>query len=95
METDNNELEVDLFLKDAQQALNEQKQKASDLAKHYHRCFKTDAGQKVLEDLTNRFIMLNDTDIDAKNVTYEAGFHNGEGSTVKHIILMIQQAEIL
>lgn len=88
---------LNLHNDEAQAKLNqaEAKQRAIDTAKAYHRCFKTEAGQKVLADLTNSFIMNNKTELNAPNITYEAGYHNGEAGVVKAILAQIQRAEIL
>lgn len=63
------------------------------LAKNYHRTFTDEIGAKVLADLTNKFIMNNDMNLDAKNAEFEAGYRYGEASIVKYIIHMLQVAE--
>lgn len=70
----------------------ENKAKAAELAKLYNRCFGTEEGQKVLQDLTSRFIYNNDVSFEAKNVDYEAAYCNGEGSVVKFIINRVSRA---
>lgn len=64
-------------------------------AKAYHACFRTDAGQKVLQDLTSMFIMNNSTSLTATNIEYEAGYHAGEAGAIKYIMTLIQKAEVL
>jgi hypothetical protein len=71
------------------------KEKRIELAKAYHRCFSTEDGFKVVEDLSRRFIMDNDTPLTAQNVNYEAAYHNGESGVVKFIVQLISQAEKL
>lgn len=78
----------------AQQA-EEAKAKAAALAKCYARVFRSEDGQKVLADLTNRYIMRNDVNPNAQNVNYEAAYKNGEAGVVKAIINQMQRAEIL
>lgn len=71
------------------------REKQVELAKAYNRCFSTEDGFKVLEDLTNRFIIDNNTPLNAENIEYEAAYHNGEGGVVKFILHLIKQAERL
>ena len=71
------------------------RQASADLAQAYSRCFNTKDGERVLTDLTNRFIMSNDMALDAKNPEYEAGYHNGESGVVRLIIHQITQARKL
>ena len=71
------------------------REKQVELAKAYHRCFSTDDGFKVLEDLTNRFVIDNNTPMTSQNIEYEAAYHNGEGGVVKFILHLIKQAERL
>ena len=73
----------------------EHKQEAIDLAKSYHNVFKTDAGQRVITDLSKKFIMDNDTPFNAPNIDYESAYHNGEAGIVKYIINQISRAETL
>lgn len=85
------QLEIDQEKANKKQAEIREKQIA--LAKAYHRCFSTDDGFKVLEDLTNRFIMDNNTHFSAQNIEYEAAYHNGESGVIKFILHLIKQAE--
>mgnify|MGYP003646796505 FL=1 len=70
-------------------------QNASDLAKSYHRVFTTDDGQRILSDLTRRFVYDNDTSFGSGNINYEAAYHNGEAGVIKFLINQMKQAEIL
>jgi len=63
------------------------------LTKAYARCFNTEDGQKVLEDLTRRFLFNNATSLSSQNVAYESAYHNGEAGVIRMIIHYIQQAE--
>tara|TARA_R110000822_G_scaffold93139_2_gene214543 strand:+ start:3035 stop:3319 length:285 start_codon:yes stop_codon:yes gene_type:complete len=69
--------------------------KAAELAKAYNRCFGSDDGKRVLEDLTGRFIFQNNTPFGSQNPDYEAAYHNGESGLVKFLINQVQQAEVL
>jgi len=69
------------------------REKQSELTKAYARTFNTEDGQKVLEDLTRRFLLENATPISSQNVAYEAAYHNGEAGVIRMIIHYIQQAE--
>ena len=71
------------------------KQNASDLAKSYHRTFTTEDGQRILSDLTKRFVYDNDTSFGSGNINYEAAYHNGEAGVIKFLINQLKQAEIL
>lgn len=77
------------------ESLDKAKEKAINEAKAFHQCFKTEAGQKVLAYLTNNYIMNNKPEKSAPNITYEAGFCNGQADVVTHIMALIQRAEIL
>ncbi len=68
---------------------------AAALAKCYAAVFRTEQGKKVLADLTNRYIMNNDTPLNATNITYEAGYRNGEAGIVKYLIHQMNIAKIL
>lgn len=73
----------------------QQKQAKSDLAKAYSRCFKTSDGKKVLADLVQRMIYNNDPPLDSPNITYVAGYKNGEAGAIKYIIHQLAVAEVL
>jgi len=87
------DLEVNQKETEARKA--EIREKQVELAKAYKRCFSTDDGFKVLEDLLNRFVMDNDTHFSSQNIEYEAAYHNGEAGVVKFIIHLTKQAERL
>ena len=78
--------------REAQSAIRERQ---TELAKAYHRCFGTDDGIKVMEDMTKRFLLENDTSLAAQNINYEAAYHNGESGVMRYIVHQIQQAEKL
>jgi len=78
--------------REAQSAIRERQ---VELAKAYNRCFGTDDGQKVLKDMTKRFLLENDTSLAAQNINYEAAYHNGEAGVMRYIVHQIQQAEKL
>lgn len=80
---------------EAKHTQEQKKQKAIDMAKAYHRCFKTESGQKVLQDLVNRFIMNNNPQTNETNITYVAGMCNGQSDLVQYIMGQVQRAEIL
>lgn len=87
--------ELNLNNDQAEKKEEEVKQYKIDIAKAFHRCFKTEDGQKVLSYLTNAYVMNNAPDMNAPNITYEAGFRNGQADVVTHMINQIQRAEIL
>ena len=78
---------------DIHKASAEARERFAELAKAYSRCFNTDDGQTVMEDLTRRFLFDNSTDLAAKNVQYEAAYHNGEAGVIRMIVHYIKQAE--
>jgi hypothetical protein len=77
----------------AHKAAAEARERFSELTKAYSRCFATEDGQKVVEDLTRKFLLDNSTDLGARNVEYEAAYHNGEAGVIRMIVHYIQQAE--
>jgi hypothetical protein len=79
----------------AREAQSAIRQKQSELAKAYSRCFSTDDGIKVLEDMSKRFLLENDTSLAAQNINYEAAYHNGESGVMRYVVHQIQQAEKL
>lgn len=79
----------------AQKAQSAIREKQAELAKAYNRCFATDDGNRVLEDLSKRFLLENDTSLSAQNINYEAAYHNGETGVMRFIVHQIQQAERL
>ena len=70
-------------------------ERARELAKSFSRTFESVEGKKVLEDLTQAFLMNNSTQLNAQNVNYEAAYHNGETGVIKYIIHKINQAKEL
>ena len=72
-----------------------QQEKLATIAQAYHHTFTTDMGKKVLDHLMQNYVMGNDTPLDAKNVTYEAGYHAGEAGIVKMILNQLQRAKTL
>ncbi len=80
---------------EAKQQGKERQADAAALAKCYAAVFRTEQGKKVLADLTNRYIMNNDTPLNATNITYEAGYRNGEAGIVKYLIHQMNIAKIL
>jgi hypothetical protein len=85
--------QLEVNQKDTEQRKKEIREKHLELVKAYHRCFSTEDGFKVLEDLTNRFVIDNNTDFSSKNIEYEAAYHNGEAGAVKFILHLIRQAD--
>jgi|TARA_R110000765_G_scaffold11851_1_gene37290 hypothetical protein len=81
--------------KDAQRKQQEFRSNAADLARAYHRGFSGENGQRLIEDLTKRFIFNNDVSFGSNNINYEAAYKNGEAGVVKFIINQVTQAEIL
>ena len=71
------------------------RQKQIDLAKLYHRVFRTEDGLKVLEHLTTRYVINNTTSFNSPNIEYEAGYHAGEAGIVRMILQNITVAEEL
>lgn len=80
---------------DTNDTIDKNKEKHIELAKNYHSCFKTEAGAKVMGDLMSRFVINNHTQLNAANITYEAGYHAGEAGVVRFIMKLIQQAEVI
>ena len=87
------DLEVDRH--NAQKNRDAIREKQIELAKAYNRCFGTDDGAKVLDDMTKRFLLENNTSLSAQNINYEAAYHNGEAGIMRYIVHQIQQAEKL
>lgn len=79
----------------AKESLAKQKEKAANTAQNYAKCFSTDEGQRVLQDLVDNFIMSNDTSLQSQNVNYEAAYHNGEAGLVKYILKQLERAKVL
>ena len=85
----------DLEHKAPVERLEEHRENAATLSKHYARTFETDDGQKVLEHLVNSFIMDSDVGFEATNIHYEAAYKDGEAGVVKFILNQIKRASIL
>ena len=77
------------------ESLEKRKEEQRNIAKIYHTCFTSPAGQKVMEHLMNTYVIHNATSLTAINIEYEAGYHAGEGGLVKAILNLIQKAEVL
>ena len=88
--------ELDSGLTDAEvkQRQKERHAEAVSLAKAYFRCFSTEDGNRVINDLVKRFVMENGTSLTANNVNYEAAYHNGEAGTVHFILHQMKHAEL-
>jgi hypothetical protein len=71
------------------------REKQVELAKAYARCFSTDDGFKVIEDLSRRFLLDNNTPLNSQNINYEAAYHNGEAGAIKFILHLVRRAEKL
>ena len=80
---------------DAKEQKAKAQEKINEITRAYARTFNTEDGQKVLEDLTRRFLFDNSTSLTSQNVAYEAAYHNGEAGVIRMIIHYIQQAEKL
>jgi hypothetical protein len=87
--------DLELDQDSAQESRDAIREKQTELAKAYNRCFGTDDGSKVIDDMTKRFLLENNTSLSAQNINYEAAYHNGEAGIMRYIIHQIQQAEKL
>lgn len=85
--------DLEVSQENAEKAKAKAREKQINLAKAYSRCFSTEDGFKVMEDLLNRFVMDNNTHFSSQNIEYEAAYHNGEAGVVKFIIHLTKQAE--
>jgi len=79
----------------AEHAKAQQKAEAASLSQAFARLFKTDDGQKVLQHLSDKCLINNDTPIASPNINYEAAYKNGEGGVIKYIINQMTRAESL
>jgi len=95
MNNDYSDLNIDISNEEAKKLNDEAKQVAVSMAQAYHRLFTSDDGQRVLTDLNQRYVFNNTTSFDSVNVNYEAAYHNGEASVIKHIIKQLQQAKVI
>ena len=87
------ELNVDKL--DSKAAQEKAGEKYNNLVKNYHGCFKSEAGQKVIEHLMNTYVINNTIDRNAQNITFEAGYAAGESGVVRAILALIQKAEVI
>lgn len=85
----------DLETKDSTAQVKEAQERAAKIAKQYARCFETDDGKAVLEDLVSNFVMSNDLPFEATNINYQAAYKNGEAGLVKYILNQIKRASII
>lgn len=82
-------------LESAEHAKANQRAEAASLVQAYARLFKTDDGQKVLGDLSQRYLYNNGIDMSFDNINYRAAFANGEAEVIKQIINNMQSAEMI
>jgi len=80
---------------EADRLKKEKRAEQAALLQCYSRLFKTDDGQKVLNDLSKRYLYDNGILLDSNNIDYRAAFANGESEVVKQIIKKIQSAEVV
>jgi len=73
----------------------DRKAKSEELSKKFSRAFNSDDGKVVFEHLFQRFVLDNDTPLNAPNPEYEAGYHNGEAGVIKYITHQITKAKNL
>ena len=90
-----NDVETKLDPKLAKKELDEHREKQASLAQSYSRTFTSQDGERILADLTKRFVYENDTSFGSGNINYEAAYHNGEAGVIKFIINQMKQAKIL
>ena len=82
--------DLELDQDNAQESRDAIREKQTELAKAYNRCFNTDDGSKVIDDMTRRFLLENNTSLSAQNINYESAYHNGEAGIMRYIIHQIQ-----
>lgn len=90
-----NKLDTSIDEEKIKHEADKRRQEVSDLSKAYKRLFESKDGQRVMEDLFNKFIMTNDVSFDAKNPNYEAAYRNGESGVVKYITNRVSNAKDL
>lgn len=61
------------------------------LEQTFKRCFTTEDGEKVLQHLSQQFIIGNDTPLESANINYTAAYKNGEAGLVKYIIHLLAE----
>lgn len=87
--------DLDVSQEQANETRERMREKQVETAKLFHRCFETEEGQKVIQDLLTRFILDNSTPFNSPNVNYESAYHNGEAGVVRFILNQIRLAEEL
>ena len=93
--TEINELTSKESKEKAEQSKANQQALAASMAQAYARLFKTDDGQKVLQDLSQKYFYNNAIDMESRNIDYRAAFANGEAEVIKQIINNMQSAEVI
>ena len=65
------------------------------LEQAFKRCFGTEDGKTVLQHLSQQFIYGNDVPLESNNITYVAGYKNGEAGSIKYIIhLLVERQDV-
>lgn len=81
--------------KEAQEKRERLRADRNELAKKFNRVFSQGDGKEIFDHLFQLFVLNNDTPLDSKNVTYEAGYHAGEAGVIKYITSQITKAQNL
>ena len=79
----------------ADKAKDNQRAEAASLAQAYARLFRSDDGQKVMNDLYNKMVINNMPDESSKNINYMAAFKNGEAGCISYIQQQINSARVV
>jgi hypothetical protein len=79
----------------AKNAKSNQRAEAASLSQAYARLFRSDDGQKVMNDLYNKMVINNMPDANCQNINYMAAFKNGEAGCVSYIQKQITQAKVV
>ena len=79
----------DILNKPKHTTVNKELEARLELQRQFTRCFSSEDGEKVLQHLSNKFIYNNNTPLDIANITYVAGYKNGESGSIKYIIEMM------
>ena len=87
--------DLEVSQEQANETRERMREKQVETAKLFHRCFETEEGQKVIQDLLTRFILDDSTPFNSPNVNYESAYHNGEAGVVRFILNQIRLAEEL
>lgn len=77
---------------EAKKKAKEQAQKEAELSKKFYRVFSSDDGKVVFDHLFRKFVLENDTPLNAQNIEYEAGYHAGEAGAIKYLTHRMSQA---